>query len=111
MLSASDALQNAHDAALKENNYDSDGTHQAMSQKLQEIFDGRSPYDWQLDTAEAIILGLNCVVVARTGAGKTIPFVLPLLVQDTPDKLVLIISLLNALEPNQVRCPSLVLTP
>ena len=73
-----------------------------MSQKLQDVFDGRVPYDWQLDAAEALILGLDCVVIARTGAGKTIPFVLPLFVQDSLDKLVLIISPLNALETDQV---------
>jgi hypothetical protein len=36
-----------------------------MSQKLQDVFDGRVPYDWQLDAAEALILGLDCVVIAR----------------------------------------------
>src|SRR6267154_6369804 len=106
MLSASHAseiLKNACDAALKDQDYDSEGTRKMMSQKLQDVFHGRTPYDWQLDAAEALILGLDCVVVARTGAGKTIPFVLPLFVQDSQDKLVLIISPLNALETNQVR--------
>jgi ATP-dependent helicase YprA (DUF1998 family) len=74
-----------------------------MSRKLQDVFNGRIPYEWQLDAAEALILGLDCVVVAGTGAGKTIPFVLPLFVQDSRDKLVLIISPLNALETDQAR--------
>ena len=52
-----------------------------MSQKLQDIFDGKTPYSWQLDAAEAIILGLGCVVFAGTGAGKTIPFMLPVTVR------------------------------
>jgi ATP-dependent helicase YprA (DUF1998 family) len=106
MLSASRAsttLKIARDAALKDRNYDSDWTRQTMSSKLQDVFDGRTPYDWQLDAAEALVLGLDCVVVAGTGAGKTIPFALPLFVQDSRDKLVLIISPLNALETDQVR--------
>ena len=72
-----------------------------MSQKLRDVFDGRIPYDWQLDAAESLILGLDCVI-AGTGAGKTIPFVLPLFAQDSRDKLVLIISPLNALKTDQV---------
>ena len=67
-----------------------------MSQKVQDVFNGKTPYSWQLDTAEAIILGLDCVVFAGTGARKTIPFMLPLFVHDSQDKLVIIISSLNA---------------
>jgi ATP-dependent helicase YprA (DUF1998 family) len=106
MLSSSHVsgtLKTARDAALKDRNYDSERTRQAMSRKLQDVFEGRIPYDWQLDAAEALILGLDCVVVAGTGAGKTIPFVLPLFVQDHWGKLVLIISPLNAPETGQVR--------
>ena len=95
-------LKNAREAALKDRNYDSEETRQTMSQKLMDVFNGRSPYDWQLDAAESLILGLDCVVVAGTGAGKTIPFMLPLFVHDSWDKLVLIISPLNALEMDQV---------
>jgi len=86
---ASGTLKNACNAALKDRNYNSEGTRQRMSQKLQDVFDERIPYDWQLDAAEALILGLDCVVVAGTGAGKTIPFMLPLFVHDSWDKLVL----------------------
>ena len=64
-------LQTARDTALKDRNYDSERTRRAMDQKLQDDFDGRSPYNWQLDAAEALILGLDCVVVAGTGAGKS----------------------------------------
>jgi ATP-dependent helicase YprA (DUF1998 family) len=67
---ASETLKNARDAALKDRNYDSEGTCQTMSRKLQDVFNGRIPYEWQLDAAEALILGLDCVVVAGTGAGK-----------------------------------------
>ena len=95
-------LKNAREAALKDWNYNSEETRQMMSQKLMDIFNRRSPYDWQLNAAELLILGLDCVVVAGTGTGKTIPFMLPLFVHDSRDKLVLIISPLNALEMDQV---------
>ncbi|KAJ3766134.1 hypothetical protein FB446DRAFT_654236, partial [Lentinula raphanica] len=55
----------------------------------------------QLDTAEALLLGLDCSVIAGTGAGKTMPFVMPLLIE--PTKHVIIISPLNALEEDQAK--------
>lgn len=61
---------------------------------------GMVAYDWQLDVAEALLLGLDCSVIAGTGAGKTIPFILPLLAETK--KVVIIISPLNALEEDQV---------
>ena len=70
---ASETLKNARDAALKDRNYDSEGTRQMMSRKLQDVFNGRIPYEWQLDAAEALILGLDCVVVTGTGAGGPPP--------------------------------------
>ena len=75
---ASGTFKNACNAVLKDRNYNSKRTCQTMSQKLQDVFNGRILYDWQLDAAKALILGLDCVVVAGTGAGKTIPFMLPL---------------------------------
>lgn len=55
---------------------------------------------WQLDVAECLLLRIDCEVIAPTGAGKTLPFVPPLLVR--PDTMVIILSLLDALELNQV---------
>ena len=103
MLPISNTLKNACEAALKDWKYNSEGTCQTMSQKLQDIFDRKTLYSWQLNAAEAIILGLDCVVFAGTGAGKTIPFMLPLFVHNSWDKLVIIISPLNALETEQVK--------
>lgn len=62
-------LRNVRDTALKDCQ---------RPQKLQEVFSGRSPYCWQLDVAEALFLGPDCVAVAGTGATKTIPLALPL---------------------------------
>ena len=56
------------------------------------------PYDWQLDVAEALLVGLDSIVIAQAGAGsgKTIPFMLPLLIH--PEKMVLILSPLKVLQ-------------
>ncbi|KAF6756531.1 P-loop containing nucleoside triphosphate hydrolase protein, partial [Ephemerocybe angulata] len=61
---------------------------------------GKLPYPWQLDVAEALLLGLNAVVIAGTGSGKTLPFMLPLL-KDKTTKAV-IISPLKVLQEDQV---------
>jgi len=45
-------------------------------------------------------VGLDCSVIAGTGAGKTMPFVMPLFLD--PKKIVVVISPLNALEEDQV---------
>ena len=70
---------------------------------FKKTFRGLEPYyDWQLDVTEAIFLGLDCVVIAGTGSGKTMPFAMPLLVDRTKKKMVIKISLLNDLEEVQV---------
>ena len=56
-----------------------------------------------MDVCEAMLLGLDCVVIASTGAGKSMPFIMPLLVDETCRKMVIIISPLNELEYDQVR--------
>jgi ATP-dependent helicase YprA (DUF1998 family) len=101
---ASTLLQEARLATLEGQSYNSDATREAMTQGLQKVFDGKSPYPWQLDAAEAIFLGLDCIAIAGTGAGKTIPFVLPLLAGDSSNKMVIVISPLNAVAFNQVLC-------
>ncbi|KDQ56801.1 hypothetical protein JAAARDRAFT_131803, partial [Jaapia argillacea MUCL 33604] len=63
---------------------------------------GKSPYPWQLDVAEAFILGLDAVVIAGTGAGKTMPFIMPLLLKEWQNKTIGIISPLKALQRDQV---------
>jgi ATP-dependent helicase YprA (DUF1998 family) len=63
---------------------------------------GNYPYQWQLDVAEAIHLLMHVVVIAPTGAGKTIPFILPLLIEGAEHGMVLIISPLQELQNDQV---------
>ena len=75
--------------------YDSRQTCSAITQ-LFKARSGETPYDWQLDITEAILLKLDSLVIAGTGSGKTIPFMLPLLAH--PEKVVIIISPLKVLQ-------------
>ncbi|KAF8814292.1 hypothetical protein BYT27DRAFT_7156909 [Phlegmacium glaucopus] len=79
--------------------YNSTEARASMSKLFQER-SSQTPYGWQLDVAEAILLGLDSVVIAGTGRGKTIPFMLPLLLR--PKKMVIIISPLKVLQRDQV---------
>ncbi|KAG1725990.1 Chs5p-Arf1p-binding proteins-domain-containing protein [Suillus lakei] len=92
-------LQEARDGAVKARKYDSVATRAIIVGEFEQRTGGKVPYSWQLDVSEALLLGLDCSVIAGIGAGKTMPFVLPLLAQ--PNKHVLIISPLNALEADQ----------
>ena len=47
-------------------------------------------------------MGLNCIAIVGTGFGKTMPFIMPLLVDCTNKKMVIVISSLNDLEEDQV---------
>jgi ATP-dependent helicase YprA (DUF1998 family) len=66
---------------------------------------GKALYEWQLDVAEAFSLGLDVLLLAGTGAGKTSPFMVPLLVD--PKKTLLIVSPLKLLQDDQVSFSSL----
>ena len=79
--------------------YDSRQTGSTVTQLFQAC-SGNTPYDWQLDVTEAILLGLDSTVIAGTGSGKTIPFMLPLLAH--PEKTVIVISPLKVLQRDQV---------
>lgn len=95
-------LEKAREKAQKEKKYDS----LAVRNKITEVFrqrTGKSPYGWQVQVAEALLLGLDCTVIAGTGMGKTMPFVMPTFVEN---KIMVIISPLNALENDQVRIPT-----
>ena len=89
-------------AAASEDGYDSRATRQAMTSRFSSRSGGKRPYEWQLDVAEAFLLGLDCVVVAGTGAGKTIPYLLPLLLPETAQKMMPVISPLKSLQRDQV---------
>ena len=97
-------IQAARDAAGLSRDYCSSKTREDLVISFKEAFHDLEPYGWQLDIAEAILLGLDCVAVAGTGSGKTMPFVMPLLVDRTKKKMVIVISPLNDLEEDQVSC-------
>ncbi|KAF8573691.1 hypothetical protein K439DRAFT_1317768, partial [Ramaria rubella] len=71
--------------ASQTRDYDSTKTRADLLRLFQTRCGGKEPYPWQLDVTEALLLGLDSVVFAGTGAGKTIPFVMPLW-QDTSRK-------------------------
>lgn len=93
-------LEKARERVRKKNGYDSAATRREMTELFELCCPGKTPYPWQLDVAEALYLGLDCTVIAGTGSGKTMPFVMPGLLTN---KTTLIISPLNALEYDQVR--------
>jgi bloom syndrome protein len=92
-------LEKARENASRKSGYDSSKTRQDITLLFRERF-GTDPYEWQLDVTEAILLGLDSVVIAGTGAGKTMPFMMPLLLDRK--KKVLIISPLKVLQADQV---------
>jgi ATP-dependent helicase YprA (DUF1998 family) len=100
-VKASEILQKARVDASKSRGYQTAPTRAKLRTEFIQRNDGMIPHDWQIDMAEALLLGLDCSLIAGTGAGKTMPFVMPLFVES--DKMIIIISPLNALEVDQVR--------
>ncbi|KZV61279.1 P-loop containing nucleoside triphosphate hydrolase protein [Peniophora sp. CONT] len=59
--------------------YSSVAARKTMTEVCKARSQGRvTPHAWQLDVAECLILGIDTELIAATGAGKTLPFVLPL---------------------------------
>ncbi|KAH9966622.1 P-loop containing nucleoside triphosphate hydrolase protein [Russula dissimulans] len=96
-------LQSARTEATKNRGYSSEETRSEISSAFKDSFNGLEPYSRQLDVCEALLLGLDCIVIAGNGAGKTTPFIMPLLAYPTKKKVVIIISpsRLNVLERDQ----------
>jgi ATP-dependent helicase YprA (DUF1998 family) len=83
-----------------------------MSSAFENATGGKQPYQWQLDVAEALLLGRDCTVIAPTGSGKTIPPVLPLLAAPKGEfRMMLVISPLKELQNDQVRDKSTYMRP
>ncbi|KZT02561.1 uncharacterized protein LAESUDRAFT_601365, partial [Laetiporus sulphureus 93-53] len=74
--------------AAKTHQYSSEATRAEIVQQFRRVFDDLEPYDWQVDVTEALLLGMDCTVIAGTGAGKTMPFVMPLLLDQMKKKMV-----------------------
>lgn len=92
-------LTAAREKASEKSGYDSLRTRIETTTTFRSRF-GQDPYEWQLDAAEAVILGLDTVVIAGTSSGKTIPFLLPLLLDKK--KKAIVISPLKVLQEEQV---------
>jgi ATP-dependent helicase YprA (DUF1998 family) len=73
---------------------------QRLVQKAQAIAN-ITPYDWQLDAALATHLGKDVFILAGTGYGKTLPFVLNCWMDKS--LIVWIVSPLNALANQQAK--------
>lgn len=85
-------------------NYNSAATRTAINEELQHRSHGKiSAWDWQLDIAEALHLGIDVEAINRTGSGKTLPFILQHFIPGYEKKVTVIISPLNVLEEDQVR--------
>ena len=97
------ALQAARNAAEISRQYSSDKTRSDLVTTFKRAFKDLEPYSWQLDVAEALLLGLDCITIAGTGSGKTMQFAMPLLVDRSKKKRVIVISPLNDLEEDQAR--------
>ncbi|KAJ7718342.1 P-loop containing nucleoside triphosphate hydrolase protein [Mycena metata] len=93
-------LQAAREKARQKNGYDSAQTRRDLARLFEADFK-KPPYAWQIDVSEAMVLGLDAVVIAGTGAGKTIPFMMPLLLDRS--KFVLVISPLKILQEDQAK--------
>ena len=91
-------LEGARKSAAKAKGYDSEATRVNLVQAFRNHV-GTDPYPWQVDATEAIIVGLDTIVIADTGAGKTMPFVMPLL--DSTKKAI-VISPLKLLQDDHV---------
>ena len=93
-------LEKACAEAAWKNGYNSQMTQTDLQWLFHEWF-SKDPYDWQLDVTEVILLGHDSVVVASTGAGKTMPFMMPLMLNKS--KKVIIVLLLKILQVDQVQ--------
>ncbi|KAJ2936361.1 hypothetical protein H1R20_g734, partial [Candolleomyces eurysporus] len=80
-------LQRARCAA-SDRGYDSVEDRVVIESRFQER-SGKKLYQWQADVTEALLLGLNCVVIAGTGSGKTTPF-MTVALKDKKIKIVII---------------------
>ncbi|KAK7027151.1 hypothetical protein R3P38DRAFT_2459909, partial [Favolaschia claudopus] len=91
-------LQEAREKTRKQRDYDSEKTRQKLASLFEEQT-GKQAHKWQIDVSEALILGLDSVVIAGTGAGKTMPFMMPVMLHR--EKFVLVISPLKVLQEDQ----------
>ncbi|TEB14991.1 hypothetical protein FA13DRAFT_1651472 [Coprinellus micaceus] len=93
-------LSEARARAAEATGYDSQQWRKRLAEKFPSKL-GIEAHAWQLDVSEAAFLGVDCICIAGTGSGKTMPFVMPLMVE--LDKRVLLLSPLKVLQEEQAR--------
>lgn len=91
------------DAVRQNPNYSPTKARQLMTDQVSIRCRGKLPYHWQTDLSEAMSYRKDCVIIAGTGAGKTLPFAMPLFLDQAEHSKILIVSTLNELERDQVR--------
>jgi ATP-dependent helicase YprA (DUF1998 family) len=90
------------EARTKKAGYDSQATRHKLSDSVTASCPTIKPYSWQIDVSEALALWLDATVIAGTGSGKTLPWAMPLLLEENRDRICLVISPLNELEADHV---------
>ena len=98
--SCPDVLENTRKSRC---GYDAEATRALLTTAVNSVFNGNEPRKFQLDIVEALVLGLDVMAIAGTGSGKTLPWVMPLLLEENRAKMVLVISPLKALQADHVR--------
>ena len=82
--------------------YSSPIARQHMQAGLSCAANGMQPRFYQIDCAEAFLLGINTGLICPTGSGKTEAFILPLFADPQRKSKIIIISPLNALQDDHV---------
>ena len=100
----SHSLNTLEEARRSKKHYNSHATREALTNAVKAAFNQNIPRDFQLDVAEALILGLDTTVVAGTGSGKTLPWAMPLLLDENKGRACMVISPLKALQMDHVSC-------
>ena len=68
-------LKDARKKAKTSHSYSSAKTRADLVSTFELARPGKTPYPWQIDISEALILGLDCLLVAGTGAGLTVTWI------------------------------------
>lgn len=92
-------LDEARRRAARKSQYDSAATRSRLKDLFRDTWHCEAR-DWQIDVTEAMLLGLDSVLIAGTGSGKTMPFMLTL--KYDHQATVLVVSPLKILQDDQV---------
>ena len=87
---------------MERENYDSLASRHTLSDTTTTLCPVITPYNWWINLAEALTPGLDATVVAGTGSGKTLPWAMPLLLEQKRDRICLVTSPLNEIEEDHV---------